>query len=49
MDLTVNDLKDVNAALASSNFRLGLRSTTPKAANTDFEAPIPITLDVVAR
>lgn len=49
VDLTGKDLKDLNAALASSNFRLGLRSTTPKAANTDFEAPITVTLDVVAR
>lgn len=49
VDVTGNDLKDVNAALAGSNFRLGLRSTTPKAANTDFDAPITVTLDVVAR
>ena len=49
VDLTGKDLKDVNAALASSNFHLGLRSTTAKAANTDFEAPINVTLDVVAR
>jgi hypothetical protein len=49
VDLTGKDLADLNAALAASNFRLGLRSTTPKAANTDFEAPINVTLDVVAR
>lgn len=49
VDLTGKDLKDVNATLAVSDFILGLRSGTPKAANADFEAPINITLDVIAR
>jgi hypothetical protein len=49
VDLTGNDFKDINAALASSKFRLGLRSTPPLAANADFDAPITVTLDVVAR
>lgn len=49
VDLTGKDLKDVNASLAASNFRVGIRSPTPMAANTDFDAPIIVTLDVVAR
>lgn len=49
VDLTGNDLKDVNTSLAASNFRIGVRSTTPMSSNTDFDAPITVTLDVVAR
>lgn len=43
------DLEDLQVSLAKSDFHIGLRSTTPMAANTDFEAPIRVTLDVVAR
>lgn len=48
VDVTGDDLKDVNASLASSNFRLGLRSGTPMTSNVDFEARIIVTLDVSA-
>ncbi|XXF78505.1 hypothetical protein P2318_01735 [Myxococcaceae bacterium GXIMD 01537] len=49
VDLTGKDLKDVNASLASSNFRVGLRSSTSKTRDSDFDAPITVTLDVTAR
>ena len=48
VDLTGDDLKELNAAMASSNFRLGLRSPTPKASTADFDARISVTLDVTA-
>jgi hypothetical protein len=49
IDTTGDELTQVNAAMAASNFLLGLRGTTPKTRETDFEASINVTLDVVAR
>ncbi len=49
MDTLGNDLESLNASLAQSDFRLGMRGTTPKAPGSDFEATVTITLDVTAR
>ncbi len=49
VDLTGNELKTVNAALLGSDFRLGLRSPTPLTRESDFDAEIIVTLDVIAR
>jgi hypothetical protein len=49
VDTTGNELKPVNAAMVGSNFLLGLRGSTPKTRETDFEASIKVTLDIVVR
>lgn len=49
VDTTGNDLKDITGSLNANNFFLGLRSGTPLTSSSDFDAPITVTLDVVAR
>lgn len=49
MDTTDNDLEALNTSLARSDFRLGLRGSTPKTPSSDFDALITLTLDVTAR
>jgi hypothetical protein len=49
IDTTGNELTQVNAAMAASDFQLGMRGSTPKTRETDFEASVNVILDVVAR
>jgi hypothetical protein len=49
VDTTGDDLKQVTAAMLASDFLLGIRGSTPKTREMDFEAVITVTLDVVAR
>lgn len=49
LDTTGNALESLNASLARGDFRLGLRGSTPKPPNSDFDALITLTLDVTAR
>jgi len=46
---TGNDLERLHSNLLASDFRLGLRGTTPKQSSSDFDAVITVTLDVTAR
>ncbi len=46
---TGNELERLHSNLLASDFRLGLRGTTPKQASSDFDAVITVTLDVTAR
>ncbi|HZI14725.1 MAG TPA: hypothetical protein VE153_30435 [Myxococcus sp.] len=49
VDTTGDELTQLNAAMLASDFRLGLRGITPKTRDSDFDATIRVTLDVVAR
>jgi hypothetical protein len=49
MGLTRDDLEPLNANLLRSDFRLGLRGSTPKQASSDFDATVIVTLDITAR
>ncbi len=49
MSSTRDDLEPLNGNLARSDFRLGLRGSTPKLPSSTFEATLTFTLDVTAR